>query len=128
MAWNDDRPMSPHLQIYNLPMTAHLSILHRGTGAVLLLGLILLVGILLTLASGEQNWKILHGLLNHWLGQLVLWGFSFSLYYHMCNGIRHLYWDSGRYMEKESLQKTGLLVLGSSVFLTLATFAIAYLF
>lgn len=127
MPWNDERPMSPHLQVYDLPLTANLSILHRGTGAVLLFGLILLVVVLLTLISGEESWAVLHNLLQSWFGLIVLWGFIFSLYYHMCNGIRHLFWDSGHYMEKSSLKKTGFMVIFGSILLTVFTCSIPFL-
>ena len=102
MPWNDERPMSPHLQIYDLPITAKLSILHRATGAVLLFGLLLIVIVLMALAMGEQSWKIVHDLLVHWLGLGVLFGLTFSVYYHFCTGIRHLLWDTGKQMEKQS--------------------------
>ena len=127
MAWNDQRPMSPHLQVYRLPLTALLSVLHRATGAALFLAMFIMVAVLLALASGEQSWMLMQSILSHWFALLVLIGMTFSLYYHLCNGIRHMIWDMGLAMEKESLTKSGLLVLFSSVLLTLITWIIAYL-
>ncbi len=127
MSWNDERPMSPHLQIYKLPLTALLSILHRATGAVLFLGLIIMVLALHYLATGEQHWIVIQQLLSSWLGLLILIGLTFSLYYHFCNGIRHLIWDLGALMCKQSLNKTGFTVLFLSIFLTTITWLIAYL-
>ena len=125
MAWNDPRPMSPHLQIYKLPFTAKLSILHRGTGAVLFAGLILMVFVLLSIAGGAESWASMQSFLNSFIGKFILFGFTFCLYYHMCNGIRHLFWDIGKGLELEDAKKSGLAVIAVSVFLTLLTWIIA---
>ncbi len=125
MSWNDKRPMSPHLQIYKLPITAKLSILHRGTGAVLTIGLILLAIALAGAASGESAWESMHRLLSSWFGYLVLFGFTTSLYYHFCNGVRHLFWDSGMGLDLKSAEKSAIMVLIATVVLTVFTWVIA---
>jgi len=91
----DARPLSPHLQIYKLPPTAMMSVLHRGTGAVLCIGTLLLVLILASAASGPDSWESTRGWVSSWFGLLVIFGFTFALYAHFCNGIRHLLWDAG---------------------------------
>jgi len=125
MAWNDPRPMSPHLQIYKLPFTAKLSIIHRGTGAVLFAGLILMVLVLLSIAGGADSWTTMQSFLSSFIGKFILFGFTFCLFYHMCNGIRHLLWDIGKGLELEDAKKSGIAVIGASVFLTLLTWIIA---
>jgi succinate dehydrogenase / fumarate reductase cytochrome b subunit len=127
MAWQDQRPMSPHIQIYTLPLTAKLSILHRATGAALFVAMLLMVIVLFVLASGEESWKLLQVYLSSWFGLMLLIGISFCLYYHLCNGIRHMFWDTGLFMEKESLTSSGFIVIFSSVFLTAITWLIHYL-
>jgi succinate dehydrogenase / fumarate reductase cytochrome b subunit len=127
MSWNDKRPMSPHLQIYKLPITAKLSVLHRGTGAVLTIGLILLAIALASAASGESAWARMNWLLSSWFGYLVLFGFTASLYYHFCNGIRHLFWDIGKGLDLKSAEKSATLVLIATVVLTIFTWVIALL-
>jgi len=122
---NDKRPLSPHLQIYDLPTTAKLSILHRGTGAVLSIGLVLLAIVMATAASGESAWKGMHWLLSSWLGYLILFGFSASLYYHFCNGIRHLFWDIGKGLDLKGAEKSTKMVLIATIALTVFTWAIA---
>ncbi|MCU7837381.1 MAG: succinate dehydrogenase, cytochrome b556 subunit [gamma proteobacterium symbiont of Taylorina sp.] len=118
--------MSPHLQIYHLPLTAKLSILHRATGVVLFFALLLMVIALMVLASGQQNWQFMQSFLSSWYGLIGLIGISFSLYYHLCNGIRHLLWDTGMFMEKHSLTMSGLLVVFSSAFLTIMTWSVHF--
>ncbi len=119
MAWNDDRPMSPHLQVYKLPLTAKLSIFHRGTGAVLFLGLIMMVWVFAVAASGEQSWQGMHDFLNSIIGKIFLMGFSFSLFYHLANGIRHLIWDTGRGMSLKEANTSGKILIGAVAIATL---------
>ena len=127
MSWTDKRPMSPHLQIYKLPITARLSILHRGTGAVLTIGLILLAITLVNVASGESAWENIQWVISSWFGHLVLIGFTASLYYHFCNGIRHLFWDIGKGLDLKSAEKSAILVLMATIALTALTWIIAKL-
>jgi len=121
MSKNDSRPLSPHLQIYDLPMTAKLSVVHRGTGAALTAGLILLVIALAAAASGESSWNTMQGFLSSWFGYLVLFGFTATLYYHFCNGIRHLLWDMGKGLEKHQQKEWGTIVMAATGGLTCLT-------
>ena len=125
MSKNDSRPMSPHLQIYDLPMTAKLSVLHRGTGAALSAGMILLVIALVAAANGESSWNSMQGFLSSWFGYLVLFGFTATLFYHFCNGIRHLMWDMGKGLELDEVEKSGKVVLVATAVLTCLTWVIA---
>lgn len=124
MAWTDKRPLSPHLQIYKMPITAMLSILHRGTGAVLFIGLLLMIAVLVAAASGTESWQTMHRFLSSWFGKLILFGFTFSLYYHFCNGIRHLLWDIGKGLSIAEVHKSAWVVIISPVILTLVTWVI----
>ena len=56
--------------------------------------------------------------INTWYGQIALLAFAFSLYYHLGNGIRHLFWDAGIGLEIETTYKSGYAVILSSVILT----------
>jgi len=112
------RPLSPHLQVYNLPITARLSVLHRGTGMILVFGTILLVAWLGVIASGSQNYLFINGILASWIGKIALIGFSFSLIYHLCNGVRHLFWDIGKGFENSCINRTAYLTITIAVALT----------
>lgn len=127
MSKNDSRPLSPHLGIYDLPVTAKLSILHRGTGAALSAGMILLVIALVAAANGESSWNTMQGFLSSWFGYLVLFGFTATLFYHFCNGIRHMMWDLGKGLEKHEVNKSGPIVLAATGVLTCLTWVIALL-
>lgn len=125
MSGNDKRPLSPHLQRYRMPITAIFSILHRATGAVLFLGLLIMIWILVAIANGGENWQTTQGFLSRWQGKGLLFGFSFSLYYHLCNGIRHLLWDIDIGFSLTSVHKSAWIVLLSALLLTVITWIIA---
>ena len=118
---NTTRPISPHLQIYRPQLTSVLSIAHRGTGLVLAAGALFLVYGLNALAAGADAFDHFRHLMGAWYGQVILLGFSFSLFYHLCNGIRHLFWDAGLGFELESVYRSGKAVVVISILLTIAT-------
>lgn len=120
------RPLSPHLQIYRLPINAILSISHRISGMLLALGGVLLVAMLVGAAAGSQAYGAMYDLAAHWLGQIILFGFTVSLYFHMCNGVRHLFWDAGYGFELTTARRTSYAVLAGALVLTLATWILAY--
>ena len=113
------RPLSPHLQVYNLPLTALLSISHRITGVSLTLGVVLLTLWVFSAALGEEEYNLFSLFLNFWLGKLVLFGFSVALFYHLCNGIRHLFWDIGMNFDLKKTMLADYTVLFSSIILTI---------
>ena len=123
---NRPRPLSPHLQVYKPQLTSILSILHRGTGIVLSIGSIFLVSWILVLTLGESAYQIYSQLVNNWFGKLVIFGFTFGLFYHLSNGIRHLFWDAGYGYDLKDAYISGFVVIFSSLSLTLITWLIIY--
>ncbi len=112
------RPLSPHLQIYKWPITMALSIGHRATGVALAVGTLLLVWWLLALAAGPQAFATAQAFIGSWLGRLLLLGWSFSLFFHLANGIRHLFWDAGCGFEIKTTTASSWAVVVASVALT----------
>lgn len=119
------RPLSPHLQIYRPQLTSTLSITHRATGIVLSLGAVVLTYWLLALAGGEASYESARGLLGSLPGLLALAAWAFSFYYHLCNGVRHLFWDIGVGFDLKSVYASGYTVIGVSLVLTLVTIGYA---
>ena len=115
------RPLSPHLQVYKPQLTSVLSITHRGTGVFLSLGALVLTFWLVSLAVSEELFNSFHLHTTFWYGKLFLIGFVFSLYYHLANGIRHLFWDIGLGLEISTTYKSGYFTIFISVVLTLTT-------
>ena len=112
------RPLSPHLQVYKWQITMVLSISHRATGVALSVGTLLLVWWLVALATGPQAFAVAQGFVGSWLGRLLLLGWTFSLFFHLANGIRHLFWDAGYGYEIKTTTVSGLAVVAASVALT----------
>jgi succinate dehydrogenase / fumarate reductase, cytochrome b subunit len=120
------KPLSPHLQVYRPQITSVLSIMHRGTGIFLSLGAFVLAYWLVALASGESYFQAVKSCFAAWPMKLLMAGWVFAFYYHLCNGIRHLFWDIGKGFELETLQKTGYAVLGVSGILTVVSLVSAF--
>jgi len=118
------RPLSPHLQVYRLPMLALMSITHRATGVVLAIGSLLLAFWLAAAAYGPDAYAFAAALIGSPIGYLVLLGFTVALYYHLFNGIRHLVWDAGWGFEIPQAYKSGYIVLVATAALTVLTWAI----
>ena len=120
------RPLSPHLQVYRLPLPALLSITHRMTGVILATGTLLLSAWLVALAYGPETFGMAMMIIGHPLGQLVLFGYSAALFYHMCNGIRHLNWDRGAGLEIEQVYRSGKMTMALAIILTMALWGVLY--
>ena len=120
------RPISPHLQIYRWQLTMALSISHRATGIALSVGTLVLVWWLMAAATGPGAYAAFQGFIGSWFGLLLLFGWSFSLFFHLCTGIRHLVWDSGRALDIPSVYATGYAALAGSVVLTIVAWVAAF--
>jgi succinate dehydrogenase / fumarate reductase cytochrome b subunit len=114
----DKRPLSPHLQVYRPQLTSVLSILHRATGVALSIGTLLIVYWLIAMAGGPEAYKHAQSVFGSMLGQLFMFLWTWALFYHLCNGIRHLFWDAGYGFDMEMVYKSGKTVVTASVVLT----------
>lgn len=113
------RPLSPHLQVYRPQLTSMLSICHRMTGVFNALGSLVLIAWLVTLAQGPDSFNAMQGLIGSWIGYPLLFGWTLSVAYHLCNGLRHLAWDAGYGLELDTVYLSGKAVLAGAAGLTL---------
>jgi succinate dehydrogenase / fumarate reductase cytochrome b subunit len=118
------RPLSPHLQIYRPQITSVLSISHRATGLALSVGTLLLVWWLVALARGPEAFASAQSLVGSWFGWLLLLGWTFSLFFHLANGIRHLCWDAGYGFEIKTATISGWVVVAASAALTVIVWVV----
>lgn len=125
MAGNASRPLSPHLQVYRPQITSVLSISHRITGIALSVGTLLLVWWLVAAATGPEAYEDAQEFIGSWFGLLLMSGWTFCFWYHLCNGIRHLVWDTGHGLELPQVYLGGYIVVGASIGLTLLTWIVA---
>ena len=120
------RPISPHLQIYRLTPTMLMSIVHRITGGALYFGVLLFALWLLAAAGTREQFDFVNGLFGSFLGRLVLFGYTWALLHHMLGGIRHLIWDTGHGLEKDTSTKMSSATLIGSVTLTVVIWIAGY--
>jgi succinate dehydrogenase / fumarate reductase cytochrome b subunit len=118
------RPLSPHLSIYRFAYTMTLSILHRATGVLLSLGLVLLVAWLFALASGPDAYANFTRCAGSWPVQVLVALLLVSFCYHLANGVRHLVWDMGKGLERHQARASGRAVV---IFTVLASAVVLYL-
>jgi succinate dehydrogenase / fumarate reductase cytochrome b subunit len=115
----DNRPLSPHLQVYSPQITSVLSILHRITGVVMSLGALLLAYWLMARASCPVAYAGALEVLGSVPVMLILFAVSYCFFYHLCNGLRHLAWDAGWGFELPQVYASGWAVVIASLVLTL---------
>jgi len=116
-----ERPLSPHLSIYKPQITSVLSIFNRIFGCFMAISTPVLVYWLTTIASGPEAYASLQACFSHWFAKLFLLAWAFAFFYHMSNGVRHLFWDAGQGYDMDTLNKSGYAVIISAITLTLAT-------
>ena len=120
-----ERPLSPHLQIYKVELPMLLSGLHRITGIALSVGSILLVAWISSAVYSAEAFASMNRFLGGYIGQFVLFGWTFSLIFHSVSGVRHLIWDTGRLLEVKQIYSSSKIVLAIAIVLTLLAWILA---
>lgn len=115
---NSGRPLSPHLSIYRWPITMTLSILHRVTGVVLSVGLLAFAAWLMAAAGDASTYARFTDLAQSVPGRIALVGWSAAFFFHLANGVRHLFWDAGRGFEKSQANASAWFVVATTAVLT----------
>jgi succinate dehydrogenase / fumarate reductase cytochrome b subunit len=113
-----NRPLSPHLQVYRWQLTSVLSILHRATGIALAVGALYLATWVIYAAASPRAYALFQSFNTSILGRIVLGGWLFSAFYHLCNGIRHLFWDAGYGFALKDAYRSGWTVVVVSLLAT----------
>jgi succinate dehydrogenase / fumarate reductase, cytochrome b subunit len=121
-----NRPLSPHLQIYKPIPTMVMSIVHRITGGALYFGTLLVAWWLIATATSESQFNVVSWVFGSWIGLLVLLGYTWALVHHMIGGIRHLIWDTGRGLDKNTTTKMAIASLVLSIALTILIWIAAF--
>ena len=112
-------PISPHLQIYKPQITSILSITHRITGVCLNFSIIFVSLWLLSLSLGENIYNYFIEFSNTIFMKLVMSISIFGLSYHAMNGIRHILWDFGFFLNNLSGLISGIIVILSALVLSI---------
>lgn len=120
------RPVSPHLFIYKPIPTMVMSIVHRITGGALYFGTLLVAWWVVAAATSERQFDIVNAVYGSWIGRLVLFGYTWALIHHMLGGIRHLIWDTGAGLGKETATRIAIALPIASVALTIVVWIAGY--
>lgn len=119
---NSQRPLSPHLQVYKPQLTSMMSITHRATGMFLSLGLVAFVFWLYQLATHTVMANEMMAFFQAGVGLVLLYTWVFAFAYHLCNGIRHLFWDVGKGYSIPAVYRSGYLVIVVALLITAAVY------
>ena len=122
------RPLSPHLSIYRPMLTMMMSIAHRLTVVSLAIGFLLLTRWLVATSAGPAAYATESHFFASMAGRLLLFLFSWALIHHMLGGIRHLIWDTGRGLDKTSIEIFAWLTIIGSIVLTIIVWIAGYAF
>ena len=126
-ASQDNRPLSPHLQVFRPLITMVMSILHRITGAALYFGTLLVAWWLIAAASGPEYFALVDGFFGSFFGRLILFGYTWALIHHMLGGLRHFVWDMGAGFELSTSNMMARATIIGSIALTILLWVIGYM-
>jgi succinate dehydrogenase / fumarate reductase cytochrome b subunit len=115
------RPLSPHLSIYRPQISSVLSISHRATGIINAAGSLLLLAWVWAAAYDAEMFECISECASSTIGQLLLIGWTFTLFYHLANGIRHLFWDAGYGFTIPVMTRSGWCVVIAAIAATAFT-------
>ena len=115
----NNRPLSPHIQIYRWHVSSLVSISHRITGIINILAISLICLWACSLLLGENNYEITKSFLNTVIGKFIILGITWSFSFQILSEIRHLIMDLGYGFELQTTKITGLLVIFGSIVLTI---------
>ena len=124
---HDNRPLSPHLQVFRPLITMMMSIAHRITGAALYFGTLLVAWWLIAAASGPDYFALVDGFFGSFFGRLILFGYTWALIHHMLGGLRHFVWDTGAGLDLPSANRMAWASIAGSVGLTILIWIIGYM-
>jgi succinate dehydrogenase / fumarate reductase cytochrome b subunit len=122
-----DRPLSPHATLYSWRITNTLSIIHRLTGVFLSLGAFVLAWWLMSLAGGPSAYESALLLIDTVFFKLLATAWVFSFFFHLANGVRHLFWDVGHGFEPAQIRASGWAVVVFAVIVA-AAYAVTVVF
>lgn len=122
-----NRPLSPHLQVYRLPLPAITSILTRITGHAMSAGILLLVWWLVAAVTSPGAFATADWVLRSWLGFLIMTASTWALWFHALSGVRHLFYDNGMGLEIEDAKRASWGIIIGSVALTVLSLIIFFI-
>ena len=120
----ENKPLSPHIQIYRWHISSLVSITHRITGIINFFVISLIFLWFAFIFFGESNYQTIQTILETLLGKFVILAITWSFSFQMLSEVRHLIMDLGYGFELQATRISGLLVIFGSIFLTIIIYFI----
>ena len=121
------RPLSPHLDIYRFTLTMAMSITHRIAGVGLYIGVLLMAWFLLAASVDAPTYAVFSAFINSIIGRLVLFGFTWALFHHLCGGVRHILMETGGYgLDDPQREQFAAAHLAGGIVLTILVWILGY--
>ena len=117
-------PLSPHIQIYRWHISSLVSITHRITGIINIIGITFICIWSCLLLLGENNYEMVNLFLKSLFGKFIILGITWSFSFQILSEIRHLLMDLGYGFDPKITKITGLVVIFGSVILTIIFFTL----
>ena len=117
-------PLSPHIQIYRWHISSLVSITHRITGVINIIGITFIWIWSCLLLLGENNYEVINLFLKSLFGKFIILGITWSFSFQILSEIRHLIMDLGYGFELKITRITGLIVIFGSIILTIIFFTL----
>ena len=117
-------PLSPHIQIYKWHISSLVSISHRITGIINIIGVTFICVLASLLSLGESNYEMTYLFLSSQIGKFLTLGLTWSFSFQILSEIRHLIMDLGYGFELKTSKITGLIVICGSIVLTVTFYLI----
>ena len=117
-------PLSPHIQIYKWHISSLVSISHRITGIINIIGISFICLLASLLVFGESNYEFINLFLSSLIGKFFILGLTWSFSFQILSEIRHVIMDLGYGFELRTTKITGLIVIFGSIILTIAFYLI----
>ena len=117
-------PLSPHIQIYKWHISSLVSISHRITGIINIIGVTFICVLASLLSLGESNYEMIYLFLSSQIGKFLILGLTWSFSFQILSEIRHLIMDLGYGFELKTSKITGLIVIFGSIIFTVIFYLI----
>ena len=120
----ENNPLSPHIQIYKWHISSLVSISHRITGIINIIGISFICLLASLTVFGENNYEMINSFLSSTIGKFIILGLTWSFSFQVLSEIRHLIMDLGYGFELKTTKITGLVVIFGSIFFTVVFYLI----
>ena len=116
---DNNKPLSPHIQIYSWNISSLISISHRITGVINSIALTLICFWIASFLFGNSIYVIIQNILNSFFGKFLVIGITWSFSFQILSEIRHLFWDLGYGFELKTSKISGFIVIFGSFIITI---------